>query len=173
MTAVGRSRAGRPCPTAFTARHFSRTSPASRFGGIDYDDDAAPARLDAFVRHVQRIFAAYGGNLVHLSVGDKGAYLYGVFGSPQAHEDDAARCRLAQVPDDCLRNLRPDTWRRRRGRTHCRMTIGGRTGVRLGSTSPNWDFHSNQKQVDSPPTLADKYIQKKGCLIQVVRCNSE
>src|SRR6185503_324077 len=54
----------------------------ARFGGIDYDDDAAPVELDAFVRQVQRVFAAYGGNLVHLSVGDKGAYLYGVFGSP-------------------------------------------------------------------------------------------
>ncbi len=69
----------------------------ARFGGIDYDDDAAPAKLDAFVRHVQRIFAAYGGNLVHLSVGDKGAYLYGVFGSPQAHEDDAARALAAAL----------------------------------------------------------------------------
>ena len=69
----------------------------ARFGGIDYDDDAAPAKLDEFVRHVQRIFAAYGGNLVHLSVGDKGAYLYGVFGSPQAHEDDAARALAAAL----------------------------------------------------------------------------
>ena len=69
----------------------------ARFGGIDYDDDAASAKLDAFVRHVQRIFAAYGGNLVHLSVGDKGAYLYGVFGSPHAHEDDAARALAAAL----------------------------------------------------------------------------
>ena len=66
--------------------------------GIDYDDDDdAPAKLDAFLRHVQRIFTAYGGNLVHLSVGDKGAYLYGVFGSPYAHEDDAARASAAAL----------------------------------------------------------------------------
>jgi class 3 adenylate cyclase/tetratricopeptide (TPR) repeat protein len=69
----------------------------ARFGGIDYDDEHAPARLDAFVREVQRIFGAYGGNLVHLSVGDKGAYLYGVFGSPLAHEDDAARAAAAAL----------------------------------------------------------------------------
>lgn len=69
----------------------------ARFGGIDYDDEAAPAALDAFVREVQRIFAAYGGNLVHLSVGDKGAYLYGVFGAPFAHEDDAARACTAAL----------------------------------------------------------------------------
>jgi class 3 adenylate cyclase/tetratricopeptide (TPR) repeat protein len=70
----------------------------ARFGGIDYDnDDDAPAKLDAFLRHVQRIFAAYGGNLVHLSVGDKGSYVYGVFGSPHAHEDDAARASAAAL----------------------------------------------------------------------------
>ena len=70
----------------------------ARFGGIDYDDDDdAPAKLDAFLRHVQRILTAYGGNLVHLSVGDKGAYLYGVFGSPYAHEDDAARASAAAL----------------------------------------------------------------------------
>jgi class 3 adenylate cyclase len=68
-----------------------------RFGGIDYDDNEAPAKLDGFVRHVQRIFTADGGNLVHLSVGDKGAYLYGVFGSPVAHEDDATRAAAAAL----------------------------------------------------------------------------
>ena len=70
----------------------------ARFGGIDYDeDDAAPAKLDAFVRAVQRVFFAYDGTLVHLSVGDKGAYLYGVFGSPNAHENDAARASAAAL----------------------------------------------------------------------------
>jgi class 3 adenylate cyclase len=69
----------------------------ARFGGIDYDDDAAPAKLDAFVRQVQRVFTAFGGNLVHLSVGDKGAYLYGVFGSPHAHENDAERALAAAL----------------------------------------------------------------------------
>ena len=69
-----------------------------RFGGIDYDlDDDAIAKLDAFVRHVQRIVTSYGGNLLHLTLGDKGAYLYAVFGSPLAHEDDAARAAAAAL----------------------------------------------------------------------------
>ncbi len=69
-----------------------------RFGGIDYDnDDAAIERLDQFIRQVQRIFTEYGGNLLHLTLGDKGAYLCGVFGAPQAHEDDAARAATAAL----------------------------------------------------------------------------
>src|SRR4029077_7937726 len=62
------------------------------FGGIDYDDDEhAPAKLDEFVRSAQQILSSYGGNVLQLTLGDKGAYLYGVFGTPFAHEDDAAR----------------------------------------------------------------------------------
>jgi len=69
-----------------------------RFGGIDYDEDADAARkLDHFIREVQRIVTAYGGNLLHLTLGDKGAYLYAVFGSPHAHEDDAARAAAAAL----------------------------------------------------------------------------
>ena len=75
-----------------------------RFGGIDYDnDDDAIAKLDDFIRHVQRILTTYGGNLLHLTLGDKGAYLYAVFGSPLAHEDDAARAAAAALE---LRELR-------------------------------------------------------------------
>ncbi len=69
-----------------------------RFAGIDYDDDpAAIEKLDAFVVHAQRIMAGYGGNVLQLTLGDKGAYLYGVFGSPVAHEDDAARAATAAL----------------------------------------------------------------------------
>ena len=68
-----------------------------RFGGIDYDDDDAIRKLDDFVRHVQRILATYGGNLLHVLLGDKGAYLFAVFGSPVAHEDDAARAAAAAL----------------------------------------------------------------------------
>ena len=35
--------------------------------------------------------------LLQLTLGDKGAYLYAVFGSPQAHEDDAARAAAAAL----------------------------------------------------------------------------
>jgi class 3 adenylate cyclase/tetratricopeptide (TPR) repeat protein len=63
-----------------------------RFGGIDYDGDPdAAAELDGFIRRSQHILAAYGGNLLQLTLGDKGAYLYAVFGSPRAYEDDALR----------------------------------------------------------------------------------
>jgi class 3 adenylate cyclase/tetratricopeptide (TPR) repeat protein len=67
-----------------------------RFTGIDYDaDDDAIAKLDDFIRRAQRVFADCGGNLLQLTLGDKGAYLYAVFGSPHAHEDDAARAASA------------------------------------------------------------------------------
>jgi class 3 adenylate cyclase/tetratricopeptide (TPR) repeat protein len=62
------------------------------FGGIDWDrDEDAGARLDRFVRRVQRILDGRGGTLVQITVGDKGAYLYAAFGAPRAQGDDAAR----------------------------------------------------------------------------------
>ena len=68
------------------------------FAGIDYDeDDDAAAKLDDFVRRVQRVCADYGGNVVQITIGDKGAYLYAVFGSPHAHEDDGARAAAAAL----------------------------------------------------------------------------
>jgi class 3 adenylate cyclase/tetratricopeptide (TPR) repeat protein len=78
-----------------------------RFGGIDYDrDDDAIGRLDDFVRAAQRVLNGYGGNVLQLTLGDKGAYLYGVFGSPLAHEDDAARAAAAALE---LRDLEKST----------------------------------------------------------------
>ncbi|MFO1311116.1 MAG: tetratricopeptide repeat protein [Burkholderiales bacterium] len=69
-----------------------------RFGGIDYDHDSdAIAKLDAFIRSVQRILSSYGGNLLHVTLGDKGAYLCAVFGAPRAHENDAARAAAAAL----------------------------------------------------------------------------
>ena len=69
-----------------------------RFAGIDFDDDPdAVEALDELVRSAQRIMSGYGGNLLQLTLGDKGAYLYGVFGSPVAHEDDAARAAAAAL----------------------------------------------------------------------------
>lgn len=78
-----------------------------RFAGIDYDDDPdAIAKLDAFVVQAQRVMAGYGGNVLQLTLGDKGAYLYGVFGSPVAHEDDASRAAAAALE---LRDLERTT----------------------------------------------------------------
>jgi class 3 adenylate cyclase/tetratricopeptide (TPR) repeat protein len=78
-----------------------------RFGGINYDhDEDAIAKLDDFVRRAQRILTSYGGNLLHLTIGDKGAYLVAVFGPPNAHEDDAARASAAALE---LRELESTT----------------------------------------------------------------
>jgi CheY-like chemotaxis protein/class 3 adenylate cyclase len=68
------------------------------FEGIDYDTDAyAGAKLDALVRWVQAVLAHYDGALLQLTIGDKGSYLYGAFGAPIAHEDDAVRAVAAAL----------------------------------------------------------------------------
>jgi len=77
-----------------------------RFGGLDFDnDDPARDRLDEFVRSAQRVIDGYGGAALQLTLGDKGAYLYGVFGSPIAHEDDAARACAAAIDLLALANI--------------------------------------------------------------------
>lgn len=69
-----------------------------RFGGLDYDrDEAAGEKLDAYVRWVQNVLARYEGYLIQLTTGDKGSYLYAVFGAPLAHDDDAARAVAAAM----------------------------------------------------------------------------
>ncbi len=69
-----------------------------RFGGFDFDqEDDAPARLDDFIKRAQRIVDSFRGNVLQLTIGDKGAYLYAVFGSPVAHENDAAHACSAAL----------------------------------------------------------------------------
>ncbi|MEO5964049.1 MAG: adenylate/guanylate cyclase domain-containing protein, partial [Candidatus Limnocylindrales bacterium] len=95
-----------------------------RFSGIDYDNDPeAIHKLDEFVRSAQRVLSGFGGNLLQLTLGDKGAYLYGVFGSPLAHEDDAARAAAAALE---LRDLEKTTAAReiQVGMTHGRLRSG-------------------------------------------------
>ncbi len=60
-------------------------------------DSATVAALDGFVVAAQRVVDGLGGSLLQLTIGDKGAYLYAVFGSPIAHEDDAARACAAAL----------------------------------------------------------------------------
>jgi len=68
------------------------------FAGIDYDAEAdAGAKLDTFVRWVQAVLAQYDGALLQLTIGDKGSYLYGSFGAPIAHDDDAVRAVAAAL----------------------------------------------------------------------------
>src|SRR5262245_12457016 len=77
-----------------------------KFGGMNYDaDESAPEKLDEFVRAAQRILSTYGGNVLTLTIGDKGAYLYGVFGTPVAHEDDAERVCAAALEVSALESL--------------------------------------------------------------------
>ncbi|MCA9899366.1 MAG: AAA family ATPase [Anaerolineales bacterium] len=76
-----------------------------KFSGIHYDaDDEAGIKLDTFIRHVQAVLGRYEGFLLQITMGDKGSYLYIVFGALIAHEDDAARAaaavlELRQLPD--------------------------------------------------------------------------
>lgn len=68
------------------------------FAGIDYDEDEeAGACLDSFVRWVQGVLHEQDGQLLDLIIGDKGSYLYAVFGTPVALEEDAARAVAAAL----------------------------------------------------------------------------
>lgn len=63
-----------------------------RFTGLDYDHDPnVGQKLDAFIRWVQQTVASYDGHLLQLTIGDKGSFLYIVFGALNAHDDDAVR----------------------------------------------------------------------------------
>jgi adenylate cyclase len=69
-----------------------------RFSGIDFAHDPdCGAQLDQYIRHVQGVLATYGGNIVQLTIGDKGSYLYIAFGAPIAHEDDPQRAVAAAL----------------------------------------------------------------------------
>jgi class 3 adenylate cyclase/tetratricopeptide (TPR) repeat protein len=69
-----------------------------RFSGIDFvGDPAASAKLDTLIRLVQHKVTRYDGTLLQLTIGDKGSYLYVVFGAPTAHEDDARRTVVAAL----------------------------------------------------------------------------
>ena len=69
-----------------------------RFDGIEFDhDDLAGEKLDAYIRWVQSILARYEGNLLQLTIGDKGCYLYAAFGAPITHGDDPARATAAAI----------------------------------------------------------------------------
>ncbi|MBW7883237.1 MAG: tetratricopeptide repeat protein [Caldilineaceae bacterium] len=69
-----------------------------RFTGLDFElDDAAGARLDAYIHWVQRIIERYEASLIQLTTGDKGSYLYAAFGAPIAHDDDTERAVAAAL----------------------------------------------------------------------------
>lgn len=63
-----------------------------RFSGIDYDYDSnAEEKLKRLVSLTQATVRRYDGNVLQVTIGDKGSYLYAVFGAPFAHEDDVLR----------------------------------------------------------------------------------
>lgn len=69
-----------------------------RFGGLDFDHNPADGqKLNDYVQWVQGVVHQYGGTLLQLTLGDKGAYLYASFGAPTAHEDDARRALTAAL----------------------------------------------------------------------------
>ena len=69
-----------------------------RFSGIDYDNDPqAGRRLNEYICAVQDLLLPSGGNLLEITVGDKGSYLYISFGACVSHEDDARRAVLAAL----------------------------------------------------------------------------
>ena len=68
------------------------------FTGIDFDNDPeAGKKLDAFVKWVQKVLLGYDAYMFQMIIGDKGNYLYGAFGAPIAHEDDAIRAVSAAL----------------------------------------------------------------------------
>ena len=69
-----------------------------KFGGLSYDTEVnASTRLDAFIQWVEKVIAQYDGALLQLTVGDKGSYLYIVFGAPIAHNNDATQAVMAAL----------------------------------------------------------------------------
>lgn len=68
------------------------------FEGIDYDNDPeAGPKLDRLIRAAQAVFARYSGNLLQLTIGDKGSYCYAAFGAPVSYEDNAHRAIAAAL----------------------------------------------------------------------------
>lgn len=69
-----------------------------RFGGIEYDTDlSAGEKLDTFIKDAQTILAKYESNVLQVTIGDKGSYLYAAFGAPVIHEDDTNRAISAAL----------------------------------------------------------------------------
>ncbi|MCX6081918.1 MAG: GAF domain-containing protein [Chloroflexi bacterium] len=63
-----------------------------KFGGLDYDQDPeAEKKLKAFIQWVEQVIAPHHGAIIQFTVGDKGSYIYIVFGAPIAHLDDTVQ----------------------------------------------------------------------------------
>jgi class 3 adenylate cyclase/tetratricopeptide (TPR) repeat protein len=103
-----------------------------RFGGFDFDGDPDVATsLDDFIRAVQHVLARYDGTLLGITVGDKGAYLNAVVGTPRSHEDDARRAVAAAVE---IRDLEGTT-----------AAVGLQIGVSVGRIFSGTYGHSQRR----------------------------
>ncbi len=123
-----------------------------RFGGLDFENDpGAPEVLDDFVTRAELALEQQGGYVLQLTIGDKGAYLYAVFGSPIAHEDDAARAcesalRLLEIAEEvpvsdvqigvATGRLRSGTYGHRERRTFCCLGDAVNLAARLMTRAP-------------------------------------
>src|SRR4051812_43653841 len=117
-----------------------------RFGGIDFErDPEAGRKLDDVVQRAQSVLAQYGGNVLQLTIGDKGAYLYAIFGAPVAHEDDARRAVAAGLDLAALDGvqigiahgrLRSGTYGHELRRTYCCLGDAVNLAARLMSAAP-------------------------------------
>ena len=68
------------------------------FSGIDYDEEeAAEEKLNAFVSRAQQVITKFDGAFLQLVIGDKGSYIYAVFGAFTAHEDAPQRAVYAAL----------------------------------------------------------------------------
>ena len=76
----------RPCAVLF-----------ARFVGIDWNGDESEAQLDRYVRLLQSSASEQGGELLQVTIGDKGSYAYLAFGAMAAHDDDARRAARAAL----------------------------------------------------------------------------
>ncbi|MBP1704243.1 MAG: repeat-containing protein, partial [Chloroflexi bacterium] len=62
------------------------------FSEIDYDHDPqAGHKLNELICRAQSELARSEGTLLEVIIGDKGSYIYAIFGAPTAHEDDTGR----------------------------------------------------------------------------------
>jgi class 3 adenylate cyclase/CHASE3 domain sensor protein len=69
-----------------------------KFSGIEYDTDPnASSKLNDFIQWVEQVIAPHKGSIIQLTVGDKGSYLYVVFGAPVAYPDDAPQAVAAAM----------------------------------------------------------------------------
>ncbi|MGB0099849.1 MAG: tetratricopeptide repeat protein [Nocardioides sp.] len=123
-----------------------------RFGGVDFErDPRARQVLNEFVTCSQQVLDELGGSLLQLTIGEKGAYLYGVFGAPAAHEDDAARAceaalRIREIGDAvavsniqigiATGRLRSGTYGHRERRTFCCLGDAVNLAARLMMRAP-------------------------------------